>query len=282
MAVYGDVHLVGLLETDDTPVGRQVVALSRRLAVHPVYRRINRLEDIRVFMSYHVWCVWDFMSLAKAIQVGLGCYAVPWVPPPDAGLVHDINSIVTTEEADPEAPGGVASHFEAYLAAMDEVAADTGPIREFVRRLRSGDGVDAALETGVADGAARRFVRETIRVASGELAGAVAAFCLGREEIVPRMFSTLAANLGPGAAVAYPTFWWYLQRHILVDSQEHGPSSSRLFLKLVGMAPTPIRESAPTVRLPSTLAPAPTVTRSPIVGCRLPWSRLVPPSVTPW
>ena len=33
---------------------------------------------------------------------------------------------------------------------------------------------------------------------------------------------------------------------------------------------------------PEHLAPAPMVTRSPTVGCRLPRSRLVPPSVTPW
>ena len=44
----------------------------------------------------------------------------------------------------------------------------------------------------------------------------------------------------------------------------------------------PIRLPLPTVTGPSTLAPAPMVTRSPTVGWRLPVSSAVPPRVTPW
>jgi hypothetical protein len=50
---------------------------------------------------------------------------------------------------------------------------------------------------------------------------------------------------------------------------------------LTTTALAPIRLSCPIVIGPSTLAPAPMVTRSPTVGCRLPRSMLVPPSVTP-
>ncbi|OUD86461.1 hypothetical protein BC477_00605 [Clavibacter michiganensis subsp. michiganensis] len=39
---------------------------------------------------------------------------------------------------------------------------------------------------------------------------------------------------------------------------------------------------APTVMGPSSFAPAPMVTPSPTVGCRLPCTRLFPPRVTPW
>ena len=43
----------------------------------------------------------------------------------------------------------------------------------------------------------------------------------------------------------------------------------------------PMRLPSPTSSDPSTLAPAPMVTRSPMVGCRLPFSNVVPPRVTP-
>src|SRR5690606_5909148 len=51
---------------------------------------------------------------------------------------------------------------------------------------------------------------------------------------------------------------------------------------LTTTALAPICASSPTHTGPSTLAPAPTVTRSPRVGCRLPRLRDRPPSVTPW
>ena len=46
--------------------------------------------------------------------------------------------------------------------------------------------------------------------------------------------------------------------------------------------PAPILALSPMVMPPSTLAPAPKMTLSPTVGCRLPCSLPVPPRVTPW
>ena len=51
---------------------------------------------------------------------------------------------------------------------------------------------------------------------------------------------------------------------------------------LTTTALAPMRLSSPDRDHPSTLAPAPMVTRLPMVGWRLTRSRLVPPKVTPW
>jgi hypothetical protein len=56
----------------------------------------------------------------------------------------------------------------------------------------------------------------------------VAAFTIGREEVIPSMFSSLIGELG----IEQPQlsrFRWYLQRHVDVDGGSHGPMSARLF-----------------------------------------------------
>ena len=42
--------------------------LQDRLEEHPVYAKVKDLDRLRVFMQYHVYSVWDFMSLLKAVS----------------------------------------------------------------------------------------------------------------------------------------------------------------------------------------------------------------------
>src|SRR5262249_39581181 len=111
-------------------------SLRGRLLGHPVYSRIRDLLSVRVFMEHHVFAVWDFMSLLKALQRTLTCVGVPWTPPSDITTARLINEIVVGEECDDDGLGGYDSHFGLYLTAMRDVGADTGPITFFVDAMR--------------------------------------------------------------------------------------------------------------------------------------------------
>ena len=112
-------------------------------------------------MQVHVFAVWDFMSLAKRLQRDLTCVELPWMPPADPVAARLINDIVLAEESDVDAAGHPASHLDLYLQAMRDVGAPTAQFDTFMRALRSGAGLSAALETAEVPGFVRAFVGHT-------------------------------------------------------------------------------------------------------------------------
>lgn len=70
-------------------------------------------------MTDHIYAVWDFMSLLKALQRHLTCVDVPWVQVGGSQARRLVNSIVLDEESDLET--GPVSHYELYLSAMEEI-----------------------------------------------------------------------------------------------------------------------------------------------------------------
>ena len=92
--------------------------LRQEIINHKVYSVIRELDDLKVFMNYHIYAVWDFMSLLKSLQNNLTCTSVPWFPVGDAVTRHLINEIVVGEESDIDGAGIRKSHFELYLGTM--------------------------------------------------------------------------------------------------------------------------------------------------------------------
>jgi hypothetical protein len=196
---------------------------QKALTHHPVYQTFTDLESIRHFMSYHVFAVWDFMSLLKRLQREITCVSLPWRPSIyPSEMVRLINQIVLGEESDLDPSGKAVSHFDLYLKAMEEVGADTTNIKKFL----------LTLDFSLIPAGAREFVEHNLDVAHhGHVVEVAASFFFGREKLIPEMFQSMVETL-KREQVNAPTFLYYLERHIEVDFHEHGPLALRALSQL--------------------------------------------------
>jgi hypothetical protein len=232
-----------------------------RLVRHRIYGLVNSAPRLRRFMESHVFAVWDFQSLLKAMQQRLTCTSLPWVPTPDAEARRLVNEIVLDEESDELPEGGSASHFELYLEGMRAAGADTGPIDRMIEALQAGrlpqveqpattvgEVVAEAMRVSGAPNAARDFVRKSFAVIeSGSTHGIVAAFTYGREDVIPDMFRSLVSSLASRDA-AWARFHWYLERHIEADDEKHAPVCRRIMARLCGDDPAKWAEASRVAR----------------------------------
>lgn len=210
---------------------RDISRLREELVKHPLYHSLRTPECVRTFMKYHVFAVWDFMSLLKALQRLTTCVELPWLPKGDPQICRFVNEIVLGEECDEDGRRGFRSHFELYLEAMKECGADTGPIERFLEAIRTGADVNAALEQAGAPAFVRDFVSNTMEVAlSGQAHRVAAAFFYGREDVIPDMFRELVEDLRGSNQLE--RLIYYLDRHIEVDGDEHGPRAREVMVKL--------------------------------------------------
>jgi hypothetical protein len=193
---------------------------------HNLYKKLNSVEDIAVMMEYHVYAVWDFMSLLKALQSLLTCTTSPWKPVGDGKIRQLVNSIVLEEESDIDKENNPLSHYEMYIDAMKQCGANTSAIESFVSNVSAtnipsvNDGVDAFLKTtfDVIES------NETHKIAS--------AFTFGREDLIPDMFTAIVNEYNTENNL--DKFVYYLERHIELDGGEHGPLALELISNLCG------------------------------------------------
>ena len=207
------------------------------LLAHPIYARVSSRAALRRFMTSHVFAVWDFMSLLKALQRRLTSVELPWLPAADTQMARLINEIVLCEETDEVTPGRYVSHFELYLGAMAEAGADTVPITRFTAALRAGQSATAALAPLGIPASTKRFVECTLHLTAQSTPEIAASFLLGREDVIPDMFRRLLTELEVTKGEHWESFRLYLDRHIHLDEDRHAPMGQQLLRKLCGDDP---------------------------------------------
>ncbi len=216
----------------------RIAPLRAALLAHPIYAQINSLPALQIFMQHHVFAVWDFMSLLKALQRKICCVEVPWLPPADGETARFINEIVLGEESDVDVSGTHASHFDLYHHAMQGCEANTRSIDVFLQQLRNGKSLQSALSAAEVPASVQQFVRQTFGIIeSGDLSAIAASFTFGREDLLPSVFQRIVDELNIATSGGLRQFQYYLGRHIELDGDHHGPMSIRLTTSLCGDNP---------------------------------------------
>jgi len=214
---------------------KAIEPLRQEIVNHKVYSAIKGLDDLKVFMEYHIYAVWDFMSLLKSLQNGLTCTAVPWFPRGDAGTRHLINEIVAGEESDVDENGRRISHFELYLEAMEQCGADTTKITAFLSHLGNNGKMEAAFEHADVPAEARQFVRFTFDIIDSKKDYLqAAAFTFGREDLIPGMFLSIIKEVHKNFPGQISVFKYYIERHIEVDGDHHSNLALQMTEDLCG------------------------------------------------
>lgn len=214
---------------------KRIEPLRAQIIHHPVYASITTIEDLKIFMQYHVFAVWDFMSLLKSLQNNLTCTSVPWFPAGSADTRHLINEIVVGEESDVDLNGIRKSHFELYLDAMNQCGADTRTIELFTATLKKLGDFNAAYILSDTPPPAREFVDftfSTIHSSKAYLQAAI--FTFGREDLIPGMFVSMVNDIHANFPDSISIFKYYLERHIEVDGDHHSHLALAMTAHLCG------------------------------------------------
>jgi len=210
--------------------------LRHEIINHKVYSKIKDIDDLKVFMQYHVYAVWDFMSLLKTLQNNLTCTKVPWFPKGSADTRHLINEIVVGEESDIDVNGKRKSHFELYLDAMKQCGADTTDIEKFVEELKKSENFEKAFKISNAPEAAKEFVDFTFKIIESKkdyLQSAI--FTFGREDLIPGMFISIINEINKNFPNEISIFKYYIERHIEVDGDQHSHLALQMTTNLCGI-----------------------------------------------
>lgn len=218
---------------------------------HPLYEKIKTPKDLQIFMQSHVYAVWDFMSLLKALQIKLTCTQVPWFASEFPDTRYLINEIVLAEESDLTKDNRRLSHFEMYLEAMESAKADTSEILGFIENLKQNTPIHQNIEQASFSPAIKDFLNFTFQtIEQGKLHNIAAAFTFGREDLIPGMFTSILKKLQNNFPdTNLDQLIYYFERHIELDADEHGPMAMTMVKELAQEDPIKWQEVAEVSKL---------------------------------
>ena len=204
-----------------------------KLLEHKLYSNIETINDLQVFTENHIYAVWDFMSLLKALQIRLTCTKTPWLPNNNSQTAYLINEIVLAEETDINQVGVRKSHYELYLDAMIDIGAKTEKTVEIINKIANSENIFNAIENINIHPNIKNFLNFTFSVIDeGKPHKIAAIFTFGRENLIPNMFNEILREFEKNVSEGdISKLIYYFERHIELDEDEHGPMA----LEMVSM-----------------------------------------------
>ncbi len=218
-----------------TKVENELIALKKQLVSHKVYKKINNVDSLKIFMENHVYAVWDFMSLLKSLQLHLTTVKIPWTPTKDSNAARFINEIVLEEETDIGNSNIPSSHYEMYIDAMKEIKANTNKIELLLEKIKEKKSITQSLDEIDAKLPVKNFMQFTFdTIATNEPHKIASVFTFGREDLIPNMFIQIVKNINNEKNVSAKKLIYYLERHIELDGDDHGPIALKMICNLCG------------------------------------------------
>lgn len=215
-------------------INEKIQSQKEILLQHSLYEKVKTIDDLHQFLENHVYAVWDFMSLLKALQSKLTCTTTPWFATQNPETRYLINEIVLAEESDLTLDGKRLSHFEMYVDAMKSCGAKTTELDTFLQNVIDTKNVFIAIKKSDLHPNIKAFLDFTFRVIEeGKTHKIAAAFTFGREDLIPNMFTEILRNFQQNfPETDLSKLIYYFERHIELDADEHGPMAMQMITKL--------------------------------------------------
>lgn len=217
-------------------INTKIQPQKQQLLQHPLYEKVKTIDDLHQFLESHVYAVWDFMSLLKALQSKLTCTTTPWFASSNAETRYLINEIVLAEESDLTLDGKRLSHFEMYVDAMKDCGANTFELNAFLQNVIDTKNVFITIKQSNLHSNIKDFLDFTFRIIEeGKAHKIAAAFTFGREDLIPNMFTEILKSFQQNfPETDLSKLIYYFERHIELDADEHGPMAMQMITELCG------------------------------------------------
>ncbi len=208
---------------------KKLYELKHKIITHPLFAKKLERKQVCIFMESHIFAVWGFMSILKSLQKKITPSNLPWIPNENTknGLVNFINEIILCEESDYIEGIGFISHFEIYLMAMKNMGASSDQLYRLTSRITDKGYDEKYLDYVNTTDEVKNFLKYDLDISmNGTLPEIVGAFTLGREKVIPNMFSYILPAIEESSSSHH--LITYLKRHIDIDGDRHGPLSMKL------------------------------------------------------
>jgi hypothetical protein len=201
---------------------------------HSLYEKVKTIDDLHLFLENHIYAVWDFMSLLKALQQKLTCTTTPWFASSNPETRYLINEIVLAEESDLSLNGKRLSHFEMYVEAMESCGANTKEVQAFLQKVVENKNIFITIKQSNLHSNIKSFLDFTFKIIEeGKTHKIAAAFTFGREDLIPNMFTAILKNFQKNfPETNLSELIYYFERHIELDTDEHGPMAMQMITEL--------------------------------------------------
>jgi len=212
--------------------------LLRLLKEHKLCTEVEELDDVKRFLEMHVFAVWDFMSLLKALQIQVTKVTAhsPWAPSRRAKIASLINEAVAHYEADTNEKGERQSNFQMYLDVMTALGAHTHRMRKCMNIVNHGAGLDKAMAFSGAPKGAENYVRSTFSLVDPKgLHKVAASLAFGRvKTILFERILEIVSNSPNASEEAKTKLRHYMNRQAELYTKYYRPLSFMIVEEICG------------------------------------------------